>query len=50
MIKIIVYYNGIFELLYGKHSDNDEMFLDKIYKKESKKLESVDIDIISYIW
>lgn len=34
----------------GKHSNNDEKSLDRIYKKASKKLESVDIDSKSFIW
>ncbi len=33
-----------------KLSNNDENLLDRIYKKASKKLESVDIDIKTFIW
>lgn len=37
-------------MINGKASDNDEKNLYRITKKQVKKLESVDIDIKSFIW
>lgn len=49
-MKKIVYNNGIITLSVEKNSNNDEKLLDTMYKNTNKKLESVDIDTLPYIW
>lgn len=49
-MKYMVDYDRIIAGIREKYSYNDERVLDRIYKKAGKKLESNNIDIISYIW
>lgn len=49
-MQFIIKYGVVSTYLYVKCGNSDEKFLVTLYKKNRKKLESVDIDIKSHLW
>ena len=49
-VQFLLKYAWVSGCLYVKCGNSDEKFLVTLYKKNGKKLESVDIDIKSHLW
>lgn len=49
-MQFIIKYDVVSTYLYVKCGNSDEKLLVTLYKKNGKKLESVDIDIKSHLW